>query len=330
MLAHSQPSDRDARLAALPPALSHQNLTAAIDQTLNELEQAGILYFYSLFNETTTTITAATPDSAFVLPLYHLPKPISATMASIRAEFGHNTENFRFFGIQLTQSLFKDDSQLAPFHDGTLARIVGSLQRWRKLDASMIEISRDSVGEPQFGNSFVEFRWFVSHRLVEILAKEMRRIDEARKQQQRRQAAGNNVNIPGEDESSDAQLLIGDIEREFQHRMDDIDAMEEEHDEQGEPAQPNQVLSVHVAISRGSHNKSGLLRVLVWNGEDAAAENVTKDLGLALLWFIRQAAALPLKHKVLCPSCIVDSSSNDLVRLFFFFFFFFLFFLFCS
>jgi hypothetical protein len=94
ILSTTDAKERDTSLAQMHPA-SSESLDAAISEALSDLENAGILYFYSPNDvaDATTTETTDFADTVVVLPLYDHPQSPAETLRAIRALEKDPTEN---------------------------------------------------------------------------------------------------------------------------------------------------------------------------------------------------------------------------------------------
>jgi hypothetical protein len=302
-------SDQIVQLAQLEDAPAG-NFDRSLTSVLDDLERVGILFFYNSQNESTQM------DTMLVLPMYHRPCSTQNVLQTIRADAAEPDRVVRLIGLSLTQSLFKDDSRLTPFHDGTLVRILGALQQWRKLSASLVELSTNRTLEPEFSNEFVKFQWFVSPKLIRILVDAVDREENSKTEGESKDAA-----VAASDDGVEEELVKTEIERIFSTTHKEV-KIEDGVDEQAAANDEEDELKFDVAIARPAEATTRLL-VLICDLEGESDAKTMREASIALLWVIRRATALPLKEKVLCPSCILEGHTAvvDWVALFFFFLF---------
>jgi hypothetical protein len=294
-----------------PPNPLDDTVALLLPTIISDLEKSGILYFYEREFGQSSTLTAIVP------PLYNHSSLMAQkqTLEKLGISASRRDSTLSLMAFSLTQSLFRDDSELAPFHEGTLGRILGSLQRWRTQGASCADLLRDANTHALFSPNFIDFTWRVSTKLIQMLLNE-----------------NQSMNEPINPNESKDDILIADIEETFR-------VLEE-------GKELNDLLELDVSISRSKEHPEHLI-CLIWSTK--VEGDILMDAGRALLWFVRQAVALPLRHLIICPECVLDSSNSgddiDWVRFgvfvssssfvllfvfcFLFFVFCFLFFVFC-
>jgi hypothetical protein len=251
-------------------------LEPSICHALTKLEYSGIVFphFDSKFcfvlfcvcnflcQLSNSTPQKSETPSLYVVPAqYHHPQPPSATLLTFYKFV--SKPNTSFLAFFCTQSLFRNGSELAPFHDGTVARFLGVLQRWSQFGASFTSVNCDSDAEsdtnvPLLGSSGVQFRWRVARLLISTLAES----------QQRHEQNGNieHSEIEQKDANDaacidDNELLMQEIEAEFEYLEQEQENME--------------MIDLNVGILRLVDRRQRL-NVLVWK-EDVDEEPATEE-----------------------------------------------------